>query len=231
MSRALFVLTLALTACSVKKGDGIAANELRSVDDFDAVANATDLPVIIEVGPEQTLELSCDENLLPWMETSVTDGMLVVELRPDLVLEPSVPCQLAVTVPTLHWLESSGGGGFEVFGLVNELEYVRNTGPGNVMVTGIRSETLRAINRYRGGMELAGTATWADLTNLGKGGIDAEALSCEHAEVSNDGDGDISVTVTETISVEVTDDGDVIIYGDPDEVKTEDSGCGDVEVD
>ena len=229
MSRALPFLLLALTACSVTNGDGIAGSEMRELEDFDAIANASNVPVVVEVGPAQSVRISCDQNLLPLIETQVEGGMLEVSIPFDTTVVPTLPCQLDVTVPSLVEVQNSDIGGVEVFGAVVDLGYARNTGLGEIAAAGIDTASLRAVNRHGGGLVLAGVVDWADLDNLGAGGIQAEELVCEGADVTNSGSGDVTVTVTGTAVVHVSDTGNVVLLGDPDEVITEDSGCGDVE--
>lgn len=229
MSRALPILLLLTTACSVKSGDGLAGSELRDLDDFDAIDNATNVPVRVEVGPAQAVEVDCDENLLPFIETAVEDGTLELALPAGVTLMPTVSCEVIVTVPTLRRVLSSDIGGVDVSGEVWELSYVRNTGLGDVAVTGIDVASLRAVNRQGGGLFLAGLADWADLDNLGSGGIDAGELVCEDADVTNAGSGEVTVTVTGTVVVHVSAEGDVVLLGEPEEVQTQDDGCGDVE--
>ncbi len=229
MSRALPILLLLLTGCSVKNGDGLSSSEVRDLDGFDSISNDSNVPVVVEVGPTQSVEVSCDGNLLPLIETASEDGMLEVSIPFDTTILPTVACQVDVTMPALRWVDSSDVGGVDVSGLVADLAYVRNTGLGEVIVTGIDTPYLRAINRLGGGLVLAGSVEWADLDSLGAGGIEAAELVCEGADVTNSGSGDVMVTVTGTVVVHVSDEGDVVVLGDPDQVISEDNGCGDVD--
>jgi hypothetical protein len=222
------VFLIALTACSVKTGDGVIASEARELDSFAAVTNNADIPMSVEVGPEHSVELVCDENLLAYIETRIVHDSLELNVPADLVLEPSAKCALLVTMPSLTRIQNKASGGVEAAGLLVDLDYVRNTGWGTVTAAGIEAGTLRVISEWRGRMVLAGTAQAAILDNDGAGGIEALELVCNTADIDNSGNGDVTVTVTDYAQVSVTGDGDVVLEGDPDEVEVADDGCGDV---
>lgn len=223
-----FALPLVLTACSIGQGDGIPGSETRDLDSFEAITNNTELPVLVEVGPEQSVTVGCDENLLELVSTQVRYGTLEVTLPAEIALNPTVACEVVVTVPWLSRIRSTSAGGVQATGLLDDLESVYNSGWGVVTAEGIVAQSLRVEARGRGRTVLAGEAHLAILDSSGVGGIEAVELICDSVDVRSSGSGDVTVTVTDSAQVSITGDGDVILEGDPEEVEVSDGGCGDV---
>lgn len=228
MKRASAVLLFGLAACSVKDGNGIDSVELRELAAIEAIRNDSTLPVLVEVGLDQTVEVRCDDNLIPYVLTEVSGGVLTPGIEPDIEIVPTVACEILVTVPSLDWIRNGANGGVEAFGDLAGLGTVVNSGRGDLLAEGIDSASLRVVSEGRGRMILAGIADVADLDSSGVGGIEAAELICSDANVHNSGEGDVVVTVTDNASVHIEGGGDVVLHGDPDVVTTEDDGCGDV---
>lgn len=230
MTRAspLILLGLGLMACTTKDGNGIQSSELRELDSFEAVRSDSSVPLVVDVGPDPAVEVFCDENLLPFVETSVQGDTLVVSLPPELVLTPMATCEVLVSTPSLDRVHATSTGDVLVQGSVSELSYVRNTGWGDVMIDGIDSQELRIISQNRGRVLLQGTAQVISLENSGASGIEAGELISADANVLNSGAGDIAATVTVRATVRIEGDGDVVLYGDPETIEVDDDGCGDL---
>jgi hypothetical protein len=228
MKRASAALLFGLAACSVKDGDGIESTELRELAAIQAIRNDSTLPVLVEVGPDQHVEVLCDDNLIPYVLTEVSGGVLVPAIEPGIEIVPTVACEIHVAVPSLDWIRSTSTGGVEAGGDLAGLDSVFNSGRGDLLAEGIDTATLRVISQGRGRLVLAGIADVADLDSSGVGGIEAAELICSDANVHNSGDGDVVVTVTDNANVHIEGGGDVVLHGDPDVVTTEDDGCGDV---
>jgi hypothetical protein len=227
MTRALPLLVLGLVACSTHQGDGIDANELRELDGFEAVSNNTSIPLMVEVGPAQTVEVLCDENLIPFIETSIHSGSLEVDLPADSVLVPATNCEVMVTVPSLERVKATSSGHVLVTGDLAGLSYVRSTGWGDIAIDGIDSHSLRILSESQGRMFLTGVVDAMTMDSSGAGGVNAADLVAAHGNLVNRGSGDITATVTDYATIRIEGEGDVLLLGDPDTVEVDDGGCGD----
>jgi hypothetical protein len=228
MKRASAALLVGLVACSVKDGDGIESSELREIASIQAIRNDSTLPVLVEVGPEQTVEVVCDDNLLPYILTEVSGGVLSPGIEPGFEIVPTVTCEILVTVPSLDWLRNGSIGGIDASGDLAGLGSVINSGRGNLIAVGVDTASLRVLSQGAGRLVLAGIADVAELDSSGGGGIEAGELVCSDANIHNSGSGDVVVTVTDRANVHIEGDGDVVLHGDPEVVETDDDGCGDV---
>lgn len=224
----LLLLPAILTACAVVKGDGQATSEPRELSSFDAVSNATMVPVSVEVGQEQSVEVLCDDNLIEYILTDVEGQTLKIHITNGVLAQPVADCEVLITAPELRELESSGSGGLEAWGVLSGLARVHSSGSGRVDVRDIHTDAIEAQNSGSGGITLAGVAGFASLDNSGSGGINGQALVCEGAELDNSGSGSISLTVNGDVELHLSGSGNVELFGEPVVGEQSDSGSGDV---
>src|SRR5262249_1330827 len=127
----------------------------------DSIGVEGTLHATIGNGPWSSLVLTGDQNLLPLIETFVSDNRLVVRARPYLALEPTVPMKVTLTLPALVGVaasgastlsaetapcdrfsaESSGGASIDVHGIAAASTTIGASGAAVVKLTG-RSGTL-----------------------------------------------------------------------------------------
>ena len=88
MKKKLFLLILALSilACQVGglmgvRGSGNVAEEDRAVSGFTGVALAGIGELTIEVGERESLRIEAEDNLMPYLEAEVRNGMLKSAFR------------------------------------------------------------------------------------------------------------------------------------------------------
>ncbi len=228
MTRTIPLLFLGLMACTTKDGNGVQSNELRELGSFEAVRNNSSVPILVDVGPALSVEVFCDENLLSLVETEVHGDTIEVNLPAEIVIVPTATCEVAITMPSLIRAHVTSTGDLFAQGELSDLDYVRNSGWGDVQLEGIATAELRLISQGRGRMLLAGTAEVVAMDNTGAGGIEAGQLISADANVYNAGSGDITATVTERATVQIVGDGDVVLHGDPETLEVDDDGCGDL---
>ena len=228
MRQTASILFFALAACAGTTGDGVESSELREVEGFSSVRNSSQIRTTVEVGPDQGLELSCDENLLPMIETNVSGDTLAIEIVDGLTLEPSITCELLVTVPVLERIDNRGSAIMEVYGDVTDLSYVRNRASGRLILDDIWGDQMHVIAEGQGRVLLSGRIGVVELDSSSEGGIRAGELVSGDANVTNSGAGDITLTVMGDATVRIQGEGDVRIHGYPDALDVNDAGCGDV---
>ncbi len=228
MNRVLPLLFLGLIGCSLKDGNGEQSAEFRDIEGFTSVRNASSIPMIVDVGPDFSVEVLCDENLLGFIETRLRSDTLELSHPTDTAIAPEAVCEVAVTMPVLDRVHASSNGDIEAVGDLSGVSYVRISDRGDVFLDGIDTSQLRLINQSRGQMVLTGVVDVLAMSSAGAGGIDAGELVATIANISNTGDGDITANVTDHATVSIQGEGDVVIYGDPEVVEVDDDGCGDV---
>lgn len=77
------MLTIILaTACNhTKRGSGNIIKETRTVKSFDGISASGSLEVDIKSGPVATVIVETDDNIMPFVETNVSNNILKIKLR------------------------------------------------------------------------------------------------------------------------------------------------------
>ncbi len=248
--RKLLILTplcILPTACRLIDGSGVSATESREPGAFNAVSNET----LVEVGAvfagEQSVVLTCDDNLLEYIRTEVEGGELRISTDVRANIRPNVDCIVEITTPTLRslsssgsgetWavgafpdlaaLSSSGSGGVEASGGVFPLQDASVSGSGDLYVSAVDSDCLTLDSSGSGTVVAAGEVGCAMVNSSGSGGIEALDLRAVEAEIRVSGSGDVSLTVTGHAEVDISGSGDVRLAGGA-TVDSDTSGSGEL---
>jgi len=83
MKYLFFILTVFLaSACNnTKRGSGVIIKEIKSVKAFDAVAASGSVNVDVQTGSTASVIVETDDNIMPFVETNVSNGILKIKLK------------------------------------------------------------------------------------------------------------------------------------------------------
>lgn len=188
------------------KGSGNARTETRAHEKFDRVAVRGTGEVNIVIGPEHSVTVTADDNLLPIYTSSVVSGELVLE--PSESMQPKTPIRVKIVMPAMRSASIAGSGDINVTGLAQKEVEFRIAGSGDVVAAG-SVETVSASIKGSGSIRLAD-------------------LAAKDAAVSIAGSGDTVVNASENLSASISGSGDVRYLGKPKNVQKSISGAGDV---
>lgn len=227
-TRALLLSLAALGGCTVVKGDGNLTAETREVSAFDAVELPGSLEVEVFAGSEAAgVTLTCDENLLRYIDTVVRGSTLVVAEADRTVLKPSGDCYATVAVPDLVSIEASGSGG--LFGRqLGDVVTVVSTGSGSIDLGGFAAASLTIDASGSSDLILGGSAEELTVRSSGSGDLDARAIQAGDVLVRSSGSGDVMVAGTGIVDARSSGSGDVHVYGDPEGVAWDNTGSGEI---
>lgn len=244
-SRAL--IWLPLMACGVR-GSGVEATETRQVSDFTGVHNTMNIDVDVVEGETQEVLVTCDDNLLELIKTTVSGGILRIAPPKGTIVRPRATCEVLVTATELQQIEGSGSGATSATGELSSLRTAEGSGSGAVVVDGsamlsfqrgevsgsgaltvdgIDTDAVRLENSGSGGLTASGRADEATVVDSGSGAIRARGLTSQTATIDNSGSGAIELTVSGAADVDVSGSGSVSLWGNP-QVSQSTSGSGDV---
>ena len=189
------------------RGNGVPATEVRSIGDFHGLRVTGAIDVELALGTASGLEVAGDSNVLQYVETDVSDGVLVVRLeRGSYELRERLVVRL--TTPSLERLELTGSGDTQVHALAGSELTVASHGSGDLSLTG-------RVDRL-------------DLELSGSGDVDATELVCDAVQIDSAGSGDIELGSVGSLEVRVTGSGDIEYAGRPTVLHTEVEGSGSV---
>ena len=192
---------------STGQGSGVPATQTRQVAAFNSVELAGANNVVIRVGEKQSVVVKADDNLLNRVTTTVNSGALVIGNTPGNLTAKS-PMSVEVTVPSLNALAL--------------------TGSGNVIVSGLKTESLTATLSGSGNLFASGTATSVDVTVSGSGNARLTQLAADSAHAVVSGFGAIFITATRSLDASVTGSGTIVYAGNPENVAKSVTGSGTI---
>lgn len=199
------VLWSSSSSSPTTEGSGVPARELRHVAAFDRVELAGVNNVVIRVGEQQSLVVRADDNLLDRVTTEVRSGNLVIANTSGNFRTKS-PMGVEVGVPTINALTL--------------------TGSGNIAVSGIKSEKLKATLLGSGTLTGSGTAARLEVIVGGVGTAQFSRLVAKDVRAEVSGSGSIFATATKRLDASVSGSGAILYGGNPDDVTRSVTGTG-----
>ncbi len=209
------ICCLALAGCESElvRGNGVAAEETRTVKAFESAVVDSGLALVLDASAgagagDGSLTVSGDENLLPLIETTVTDGWLTVRAKQPVSSELKL----------------------EVRGSASGLLRLGATGGAGATATGIdRDGIFEASVDAGGSVTLSGRADRFDALVAGGGLLTAGELTAGEVRLQVSGGSRVRVCATDTLLVAAT-GGSVVTYEcDPERVEPVTEGGAVVE--
>jgi hypothetical protein len=205
---AALALPILLTGCGLR-GSGVEATETRELESFDAIGIDGGFILIAHVDPavKQRVELRGDDNIVPEVVATVSDGALELTIDHWLV-RPKINMTVEVWVPSLSKISVSGAADMRVDGLHGERF--------ELAVSGASTS------------KLSGTVDHFEVDSSGANTLDARELHAKVVKIAVSGAGDSDVWASEQLDATVSGAGTVRYHGQPEDVQKDVSGAGSV---
>lgn len=223
------MLLFAATSCFEDftiRGNGIATSQGRSVSSFNKVKSAGDFEIHITKGNVTEVLINAEENIIPYIETSVSGNTLLIDIPGWHNIKHQLPIKIYVTVPTLESVKQSGSGIITTGFFESEKFELFISGSGSIS-TAVTANIIDASISGSGWMKISGDANQSDLSVSGSGYIDSYDLEVENCVAHISGSGDVKVNAVKSIFAKISGSGSVFYIGNP-TVETSISGSGKV---
>jgi hypothetical protein len=213
MLKRLGLVLLVLPGCvDILDGNGMQAEEVRELSEFERVDTQGNLDLTLAEGPF-AVTVRIDENLVERVSTSVSGGTLSVEVEGGNLGDFLDGPHVIVSMPELTGVELRGGGsvtaaGFDGGGSV----LLRALGAGRLSWSG-RADGIGARLEGTAEVTLAGRADAAIFYLRGTGVLDARDLTAQAADIEVTGDGVVTATVDGQVDARAS-VGSIELYGD-----------------
>lgn len=207
-------------------GSGNLKTETREVSNIERVSleDLGDLTII--QGNEEGLTIEADDNILPYLESTMRGRELVLGLKDGYGLTSKATIRYTLKVKDLNRISVSGAGNITSEKLnVNDLT-LDVSGSGNLRFADIVAKSLTAKSSGSGNFDLKGMVDTQDVTITGAGNYTAGDLQSNEATVRISGAGNATVWTAKTLNVRVTGFGNINYYGRPDVSQTISGGGG-----
>jgi hypothetical protein len=208
-------------------GNNRIAVEERIVGPFSRVASYGSFVVNVDIGDDYSLTVEADENLLPYIRTSIEGNTLILETRSGRCIRSSEPVTINVVTPNIERLKLAGSGVINANNFTSDELELELTGSGVIECRRIVIDYLLAEVTGSGVIELSGTTETTDFSISGSGLIKAIDLSTKRCYASISGSGNIYTYVNELLDVRISGSGNLYYDGNP-QIRQNITGSGSV---
>ena len=238
MSASRRTLTLALLslACAplfvqaATLGSGKSVTETRTVPEFQAIALAGAMDLLVRQGAQQ-LQVQAEDNLLPLLETVVENtshgATLLVRWKKGINVYTRGKVQVTVSVPRLAALSAAGAGDMKIESFTTPALQVALSGSGDAWLEGLSTDELGVRISGSGDVRGSGKATKLKVGIAGSGDVRLADLRADDVTVKIAGSGDAAVNASKTLEVSIAGSGDVTYTGNA-SLKSSVAGSGSV---
>ena len=213
------VALLPMAACGrthVKSSDYFVTQPVKQkLGSFDKISVIGSVDVEFTVGNTRSMEIYGADNVIQYVELSVRNNTLYVNLSNDVNIYGKTRLTLLVTAPTLTEISVSGSGDVEVRNLNVASFKATVAGSGDVELNNLTAKKVDLSLTGSGDIEVRGTADKATYSVKGSGDIDAEHLVVRELTASVSGSGDIECYAEESLDATVSGSGEISYRGNP----------------
>jgi hypothetical protein len=209
------------------RGSGTITKESRNVSDFHAISIGGSGHATIVQGNSESLEISADDNLLPYIRSEVRNGTLKIWFEEGNLRFSQSP-QFRFEVKTLDRVDLSGALSADIRTLETDELDARISGSGKINVDRLNAQSLSMGVSGSGSIRIDdGKAESFHLRVSGSGDAVTDNFQVDSADISISGSGSAKVWALKSLAVEVSGSGRVDYRGEP-QVSSHISGSGAV---
>ncbi len=193
---AIIFTTLAITGCTKDRitGSGNIISQARNVEAFHGISVSGNKKVTVTYGRVQQLTLRGYENLLPYFETNVRNGILEVGYKNNTSVRHD-NIEITIEVPAFDKAMLSGSGDLSI-----------NDFNGSSL-----SLELSGSNR----VSVASSYTNADISMSGSGNVNGAEFKTKTATTHISGSGTIELSCSDNLSAHISGSGNIYYWGSP----------------
>lgn len=211
------LLLFAVTSCFEDftiRGNGVTETQVRTVAAFNKVKSSGDFEVQITKGDELEVLIDAEENILPYIGTSVTDNTLLIDIPGLHNVKNRMPMSVYITVPELMSVKQSGSGNISTDYFSAETMEFFISGSGSIS-SEVDAGVLYATISGSGSLLISGDSGESNLTISGSGNIDNSNLIVNKCNAFISGSGNMQVKALQSINAKISGSGNIYYYGNP----------------
>jgi hypothetical protein len=210
-------------------GNGNVKKETRAVTSFTSLSSHGAIDVQISYGNSNSIEVQADENLLPYIETTVEDGKLTIKSKKNVNLNSRSKIIVSVSMAKINGLQLSGSGNINGTGnfTSDAKTNVMVSGSGNIKLNSCSFKDLDLGLSGSGNIDLnKGTADNISISISGSGNIDCSGITCDNVDAKISGSGNTRVNANKSIDAIISGSGNVYYKGTATNITTKIVGSG-----
>ncbi len=189
--------------------------DVRAIGGAHAIELRGPINIVLKQGTADKATVHTDDNIAPFVQTTVTDGVLHIGMRPGAHFRARHPIGVTVELNRLDALKVIGSGGASCAQFETDLLELTVVGSGEVRFDSLKAGAVAVLIQGSGTVTLAGAAAQQGYVIEGSGDVDADDLTGRDVAVRVAGSGDAKVWATANLTVEIAGSGDVRYHGNP----------------
>ncbi len=224
----LFSLLVLIGSCRFKTGSGNLITETRSTGNFDAISVGGSFEVEIKTGPETSVLVEADDNIIKYIKTTVSGNTLKIRTE-GLNNFGNVHMRVYITVPSLNSIKASASADVEVTGiLASESRITFRASSSASIKADVNAPEIDSDVSSSATITLSGKTKTHKAEASSSGEIRSYDLLSENATVAASSSADIQVFASVSLNARASSSGSVRYIGAATVTKAE-SSSGTVE--
>ncbi|MBL4592681.1 MAG: DUF2807 domain-containing protein [Flavobacteriales bacterium] len=235
----LFIVFLSVGLLSCRKdsaclkGTGKIITEQRVISsDVTSIKTKDNIDIVITYSNEPSLRIEAGENLIPFINTDISDGELSLssDNKCSMLRNYDTPIVVYVSLPNLTNIDYTGQGIITSSNTLNYSDFTFETRNGTGSINLDLNSTNVSIIQHTGPADITLTGTTNNLyAYSGRQGWQyLNNISANNVHVNNAGSGDIIVRAINNLLVELTYIGNIDYYGSPNVIVSVHTGSGEL---
>jgi hypothetical protein len=222
----LGILILGVLACTLNisanpgtgtvRGSGKMSTENRTVKGISGVELAMPGTLYVKSGDSESLSIESEDNLLPYIESDVRNGILQIRTQSGTNLQMSKATVYTLTVTELTELRVSSSGDIDAMGLEGKRCSVDISSSGNIRLGSVDCSSLEVSISSSGVLEvLSGMVERQEVSLSSSGDYRASDLLSSQADLTLSSSGSATINVSDQITGRLSSSGNLFYIGDP----------------
>lgn len=199
-------------------GSGVMKEETRAVKGFNRIiieaGGVAEITQSLVGGPE-SLTISADDNLLPYLISEVRAGELRIYVKPGASLSPSQSVRYTITINSLTGLDVAGSSEANLGSLNGDQLSVEASGMGKLTLGKLQLNGLVVKISGSGSVTASGQTGFLDIDMSGASRLAAEDLQTPNAKARISGSGEALIWVTQSVEAHLSGSSSLRYYGLP----------------
>ena len=210
------------------EGNGHVTKESRPASGYTAISSSGSWDVMVAYGESNNIQIEGDENLLPYIETKVEDGKLIIRNKKNVNLHSRNKIVVYVSLTRLTGVSLSGSGDIIGEGKFNNegVTDFKISGSGHIKLAFNKIKEVEVSISGSGNMRLSGSANSVQARISGSGNADCADLICDDASAHVNGSGNVKLNVNKSVDASISGSGNVTYSGAASDIRKHVSGSG-----
>ncbi|HSN08199.1 MAG TPA: head GIN domain-containing protein, partial [Hanamia sp.] len=187
------------------------------------------MDVKIVYGNSNSIQVEADENLLPYIETNVENGKLIIQPKKNMNLRSRSKMVVYVSMTKINMLQLSGSGNIDGNGsfTTDDQTEITLSGSGNIHLNSDAFKDLHfAISGSGNIVAKGGPANTVSVAVSGSGNVDCSDVAANDVEVKISGSGNARVHANKSLTANISGSGNVFYKGNATNISTKVAGSG-----